>query len=149
MEDAELKLGKFTFKGWYVAAALPILSGISGAVYFAYDNLQRFNAMEANLAASIEAADLYGKTTGQLKSRLQTLEQAVEDNDVRGLNTKLASISTQMQTILEQQRVLLDLRSQVEKSSGITDGIDEQLKVLKQEIEDIWKAYDSLVDNPL
>ena len=70
-------------------------------------------------------------------------------NDVRGLNSRLAEISTQMQTILEQQRTLLDLRSQVERSTTITDGIGDKLDIIQTEIDDIWEAYDSLVDNPL
>jgi hypothetical protein len=71
------------------------------------------------------------------------------DNDVRGLNTKLAELTTNMQQILEQQRVLLDLRSQVDRATTITDGLGDTLDVLDKEIEDIWKAYDFLVANPL
>ena len=71
------------------------------------------------------------------------------DNDVRGLNTKLAQLTTNMQQILEQQKVLLDLRSQVDKATTITNGIGEKLDVIQTEIDDIWKAYDSLVENPL
>ena len=84
-----------------------------------------------------------------LSSRIQAIEQAVADNDVRGLNTRLSTISTQMQTILEQQKELLDLRSQVERSTGITDSLGDKLDEYQTEIDDIWKAYDSLVDNPL
>jgi len=84
-----------------------------------------------------------------LSSRIQAIEQAVADNDVRGLNTRLSTISTQMQTILEQQKELLDLRSQVERSTGITDSLGDKLDEYQTEIEDIWKAYDSLVDKPL
>lgn len=54
-----------------------------------------------------------------------------------------------MQQILEQQKVLLDLRSQVDKATTITSGIGEKLDVIQTEIDDIWKAYDSLVENPL
>jgi hypothetical protein len=54
-----------------------------------------------------------------------------------------------MQTILEQQKELLDLRSQVERSTGITDSLGDKLDEYQTEIEDIWKAYDSLVDKPL
>ena len=84
-----------------------------------------------------------------ITSRIQTVEQAVVDNDVRGLNTKLAQLTTNMQQILEQQKVLLDLRSQVDKATTITSGIGEKLDVIQTEIDDIWKAYDSLVENPL
>ena len=82
-------------------------------------------------------------------SRIQTVEQAVVDNDVRGLNTRLAQLSTNMQQILEQQKVLLDLRSQVDKATTITDTIGDKLDVIQTEIDDIWKAYDSMVENPL
>ena len=82
-------------------------------------------------------------------SRIQTVEQAIIDNDVRGLNSKLAQLATNMQQILEQQKVLLDLRSQVDKATTITDGIGDKLDVLQTEVDDIWKAYDEMSSNPL
>jgi hypothetical protein len=54
-----------------------------------------------------------------------------------------------MQQILEQQKLLLDLRSQVDKATTVTDSLGDTLDTLETEIDDIWKAYDSLVDNPL
>ena len=54
-----------------------------------------------------------------------------------------------MQQILEQQKVLLDLRSQVDKATTITDGIGDKLDVIQTEIDDIWKAYDEMASNPL
>jgi len=68
---------------------------------------------------------------------------------VRGLNTKLAQLSTNMTQILEQQKLLLDLRSQVDKATTITDGLGDTLDTLQTEVDDIWKAYDELVNNPL
>ena len=149
MENAELKVGGFTFKGWYVAAALPLLGSLSGGIYYSYDTLQRFYAVEDGIAVVVEESQSFNAKAGALGSRIQTLEQAVSDNDVRGLNAKLAEISTQMQTILQQQKTLLDLRSQVEKSTTITDSIGDKIDEYQTEIDDIWKAYDSLVDNPL
>jgi len=149
MEDTELKIGGFTFKGWYIAAALPILSALSGGIYFGYDTVQRFYAVEAGIEEVVEKSTSFDSTSVALSSRIQALEQAVQDNDVRGLNARLSQIGTQMQTILEQQRVLLDLRSQIERSTTITEGLGDTLDTLQTEIDDIWKAYDSLVDNPL
>jgi len=149
MEDTELKIGGFTFKGWYIAAALPILSALSGGIYFGYDTIQRFYAVEAGIEEVVEKSASFDSTSVALSSRIQALEQAVQDNDVRGLNARLSQIGTQMQTILEQQRVLLDLRSQIERSTTITEGLGDTLDTLQTEIDDIWKAYDSLVDNPL
>lgn len=79
-----------------------------------------------------------------LESRVQTLEQAIQDNDVRGLASRLSGISTQMTTILEQQRQLLELRTQVERSTTITDGLGDRLDRYNQEIEDLWRAMDEL-----
>lgn len=149
MEDTELKIGGFTFKGWYIAAALPILTALSSGIYFGYDTVQRFYAVESGIEEVVEKSASFDSTSVALSSRIQALEQAVQDNDVRGLNARLSQIGTQMQTILEQQRTLLDLRSQIERSTTITDGIGDKLDTLQIEIDDIWEAYDSLVENPL
>ena len=149
MEDTELKVGGFTFRGWYIAAALPILSAISGGIYYGYDTLNRFYAVETGIDLVTTEADMFNVRATDFNSRIQALEQAVADNDVRGLNTRLSTISTQMQTILEQQKDLLDLRSQVERSTGITDTLGDKLDEYQVEIDDIWKAYDSLANNPL
>ena len=107
-----------------------------------------------NLSGEIVALDSLLLTKSQeleakLVSRIQTLEQAIADNDVRGLNQKLAQLSTNMSQILEQQKILLDLRSQVDKATTITDGLGDTLDTLQTEVDDIWKAYDELADNPL
>ena len=149
MEDTELKVGGFSFKGWYIAVLLPILSALSGGIYYGYDTLNRFYAVETGIDLVTTEADMFNVRATDFNSRIQALEQAVADNDVRGLNTRLSTISTQMQTILEQQKELLDLRSKVEKSSTITDQIGDKLDVYQTEIDDIWKAYDSLANNPL
>ena len=82
-------------------------------------------------------------------SRIQALEQTIGDNDVANLSSQLSAISTSMATILEQQRTLLDLRSKVEKSSIVTDGLGNKLATYEMEIEDLWKAFDELVKNPI
>lgn len=167
----EFSIGGFNVKGWMVAVGVPVFSSISGGIYFGYDTLNRFFDAEAGVEEALAGVeDLDGRvaamdkrvtsvdttaqrtlaeTEAQLIVRIQTLEQAIADNDVRGLNQKLAQLSTNMQQILEQQRVLLDLRSQVDKATTITSGLGDTLDTLKTEIDDIWKAYDELVDNPL
>ena len=145
----EFSIGGFNVKGWMVAVGVPILSTISGGIYFGYDVLNRFYGAEAGVEESLEGVASLEDKTAQLSSRIQTLEQAIADNDVRGLNTKLAQLGTNMTQILEQQKVLLDLRSQVDKATTITDGLGDTLDVLQTEIDDIWRAYDELVDNPL
>lgn len=211
----EFSIGGFNIKGWMVAVALPVLSAVSGGVYWGYDTLNRFYGVEGGVDEALGKSSANAKQILELQksltklsndtarertanktfaanqlttssqairkelqetesklnddivvkiqqltqqitdlqstvtSRIQTVEQAVVDNDVRGLNTKLAQLTTNMQQILEQQKVLLDLRSQVDKATTITNGIGDKLDVIQTEIDDIWKAYDSLVENPL
>jgi hypothetical protein len=140
-EEAEtngLRIAGFDVKGWWLAAALPVLSGLSGAIYVGYDTVNRFWAVEESVDGVLG-----------VESRVQTLEQAIQDNDVRGLAPKLSAISTQMASILEQQKELMDLRSKVEKAEGITGGIDAKLDKYSAEIEDLWKAMDDLIRNPM
>jgi hypothetical protein len=147
--DVGFSIGGYNIKGWMVAVALPVLSSLAGGVWWTYDTMQRFYAVEAGITSTAQNSEAFNVKAAELTSRIQTLEQAILDNDVRGLNTKLAELTTNMQQILEQQRVLLDLRSQVDRATTITDGLGDTLDVLDKEIEDIWKAYDFLVANPL
>lgn len=133
-----LRIAGFDVKGWWLAAALPALSGISGAIYVGYDTVNRFWAVEESVDGVLG-----------VESRVQTLEQAIQDNDVRGLAPKLSAISTQMVTILEQQKDLLELRSMVEKSDAVTSGISGKLEKYDAEVEDLWKAIDDMARNPM
>jgi small-conductance mechanosensitive channel len=147
--DFEFSLGGYNIKGWMLAVAVPVLSSVAGGVWWSYDTLQRFYAVEEGIDTVVSLAGTFETTSVALASRIQTLEQAIQDNDVRGLNQKLATLTTNMQQILEQQRTLLDMRSQVDKATTITDGLGDKLDVITQEIDDIWEAYDYLKDNPL
>lgn len=137
-ETNGLRIAGFDVKGWWLAAALPVLSGISGTIYYSYDVVNRFWGVEESVAEVLDVV-----------SRVQTLEQAIQDNDVRGLAPKLSAISTQMTTILEQQKELMALRSMVEKSDSVTSGLQGKLEKYDAEIEDLWKAMDDLVRNPM
>ena len=147
--DFEFSIGGYNIKGWMLAVGIPVLSSVAGGVWWSYDTLQRFYAVESGIETVVSLAGTFETTSVALSSRIQTLEQAIQDNDVRGLNQKLASLQTNMQTILEQQQTLLNMRSQVDKATTITDGLGNKLDVINQEIDDIWEAYDYLKDNPL
>jgi hypothetical protein len=132
-DEAELKVGGFTFKGVYLAAALPLLGSLSGGIYYGYDVVNRFWGVEEAVNEVLDAT-----------SRIRALEQTIGDNNVSGLNTQLSQISTQMVNILEQQKTLLDLRSKVERAELITNGIDGKLEKLQDDIDSTWDAIDEL-----
>ena len=77
-----------------------------------------------------ELVNRMSEIEASLTSRIQTLEQAIIDNDVRGLNQKLATLSTNMSQISRTAEGLLDLRSQVDKATTITDGLGDTLDTL-------------------
>lgn len=128
-----LKIGGFNISGWMVAVAIPVLSAVGGSAWYLFDLQSRFLGVEDNISVVLD-----------VESRVQTLEQAITDNDVRGLASRLSQLSTQMNTILEQQRELLDLRQRVERASTITDNLNDDLNRYNTEIEDLWRAVDEL-----
>lgn len=136
-DDTELKIGGYTFRFVHLAFALPILSGVAGGAYWGYDVLNRFLDVESGFE------EVLGAT-----SRIQALEQTVGDNDVANLASQLAKIGTNMETILEQQKTLLDLRSKVERAELITNGIGDKLERLQADIDSTWDAIDQL-EKPL
>ena len=150
---------------WWSYDTLQRFYGVEAGIAEVVDKSASFDAKAGQLDKRVTSVEtdaqrnltqvensLNGKVSAleaKLIVRIQTLEQAIADNDVRGLNQKLAQLSTNMTQILEQQKLLLDLRSQVDKATTITDGLGDTLKTLNTEIDDIWKAYDELADNPL
>ena len=133
VDETSLRLGGYTFRPVHFFVIGPILSGIVGGVYWGYDAYNRFLDVEANIGVVTEA-----------EGRIQSLEQTVGDNDVANLQAQLSSISANMATILEQQRTLLDLRSKVERAELLTNGIDEKLRRIQDDIDSTWDAIDEL-----
>lgn len=132
-DETEIKVGGFTVKGWYIAAALPLLGSLSGGIYYGYDVVNRFWGVEEAVIEVLDAT-----------ARIQALEQTIGDNDVANLSSQLSAISANMGTILEQQRTLLDLRSKVERAELLTNGIDDKLRRIQDDIDSTWDAIDEL-----
>ena len=149
MSELDIKAGGVSFKAMYLTIAVPVLSAISGAIYFGYDAVKRFEIVEADNGQYAVGIGELGSQDTLILSRVQSLEQAMQDNDVRGLAPRLTEISTNMTTIMEQQTDLLDLRSKVEKAETITDNIGDKLDTYNTEITDLWRAFDEAVKNPL
>ena len=89
-------IGGFNISGWMLAVGIPVLSAVGGGAWYLFDLQSRFFGVEENIAVVLD-----------VESRVQTLEQAIEDNDVRGLASRLSTLSTQMDTILQNQQQLL------------------------------------------
>ncbi len=132
-EGVSFSIGGYPISGWMVAVALPVLSAVGGGAWYIFDLQSRFLGVEESVSDILD-----------VEARVQSLEQAAADGDLRGLASRLSGLSTQMNTILEQQRELLDLRQRVDRAGVITDNLSQDLNRYNVEIEDLWRAVDAL-----
>jgi len=151
IEDSELKIGGQTFKGAWIAVVLAIGSTIGGGVWTASSLYSRLEAVEA-----VQVPDV-----SPLHESIQLIEQQLKDNDISQLSAKLATLGTNLTTISSQQEKLLEIttsvnnlekeieamKSTVKQAELISDSIgdvDERMKVIMKEIDDIWLGLDAV-----
>ena len=151
IEDSELKIGGQTFKGAWIAVVLAIGSTIGGGVWTASSLYSRLEAVEA-----ISVPDIT-----PLNESIQLIEQQLKDNDISQLSAKLATLGANLTTISSQQEKLLEIttsvnnlekeieamKSTVKQAELISDSIgdvDERMKVIMKEIDDIWLGLDAV-----
>lgn len=158
MNDFEIKLGGFTFKGVYLAIFIPLLSSISAGIWYVSDFYNRIEIIESvandnsNFSGNIE----------NLQGRVSLIEQSIQDNDIASLQGKLAELGTNLTLIMEAQKELLDLKDKfkdievsakenallVESYQSRIKELERKINIYQKEINDIWKAMDAL-SNPL
>mgnify|MGYP003118293742 FL=1 len=173
LDDLELNIGGQSFKGVYVAVVLSFASTLAGGIWTASEFFSRLEAQEAAVeAAGVTATTLQARFKDLRESQLEALQgyevtisnmkQSLDDNDVQGLQGKLAELGTNLEAIMEAQKGLLDLRDRVaavEKTNAESvlkvenkveslSKTDERLKRIQKEIDDLWDGLDSVV-NPL
>ena len=132
LEETELKIGGVNLKGVWIAIVLSIATTLAGGIWAVAEFYGRIESVEAAVAGNGETAE------------------------------KLTVLGTNLETIMENQKELLDMRdriAEVEKTSvendllvqqfkEKVDGIDGRFKKINREIEDLWKGLDAL-SNPL
>jgi small-conductance mechanosensitive channel len=151
IEDSELKIGGQTFKGAWIMVVLAIGSTIGGGVWTASSLYGRLEAVEA-----VSVPDV-----APLHESIQLIEQQLKDNDISHLSAKLATLGTNLTTISSQQEKLLEIttsvnklekdieamRATVKQAELISDNIgdvDDRMKVIMKEIDDIWLGLDAV-----
>jgi len=132
LEETELKIGGVNLKGVWIAIVLSIGTTLAGGIW--------------------AVAEFYG--------RIESVEAAVAGNGDTA--EKLTVLGTNLETIMENQKQLLDLRDRIAEVEKTTvendllvqqfkekvDGIGGRFKKINREIDDIWKGLDAL-SNPL
>jgi len=132
LEETELTIGGTKLRGVWIAIVLSIGTTLAGGIW--------------------AVAEFYG--------RIESVETAVAGNGDTA--QKLTVLGTNLETIMENQKQLLDLRDRIAEVEKTTvendllvkqfkekvDGISGRFKKINREIDDIWKGLDAL-SNPL
>ena len=128
LEETELKVGGVKLKGIWIALVLSIATTMAGGIW--------------------AVAEFYG--------RIEAVEEMVDT--VVDSKEKLTKVGANLETIMENQKELLDMRDRIaeaEKTVADSKLIVEQavskiegLDKISTEIDDLWKGIDA-VANPL
>jgi|TARA_B110000967_G_scaffold206313_1_gene252737 peptidoglycan hydrolase CwlO-like protein len=155
LEDTELKIGGTSFKGVYIAILLSLATTLGGGVWTASSLYSRLQDVEALSIPDIKP----------LQEEVALVKQQLVDNDVSQLKAKLAELGVNLVTIMDQQDKLLEIQTKVtdlekdietmrttvataELMTKDLEGLDDKLKTITREIEDLWQGMDYL-SNPL
>ena len=132
LEDTELTIGGTKLRGVWIAIVLSIGTTLAGGIW--------------------AVAEFYG--------RIEAVESAVSGNGDTA--EKLTVLGTNLETIMENQKQLLDLRdriAEVENTTTANDilvkqfdekvkSIDSRFGKINREIDDLWRGLDA-ASNPL
>jgi DNA repair ATPase RecN len=173
MENLELDVGGTKFKGVWIAILFSFASTIGGGIWTASEFFNRLEAQEQAVNDSTQiAADILAQfdvlkkdlntQINQHKNTIDIVQQQLADNDVSGLQGKLATLGTNLEQIMKRQGELLTLQEKVStlqttvaergaKTEAQLDKLkqyDDDMKLIRREIDDLWNGMDAL-SNPL
>ena len=173
MENLELDVGGTKFKGVWIAILFSFASTIGGGIWTASEFFNRLEAQEQAVNDSTQiAADILAQfdvlkkdlntQINQHKNTIDVVQQQLADNDVSGLQGKLATLGTNLEQIMKRQGELLTLQEKVStlqttvaergaKTEAQLDKLkqyDDDMKRITREIDDLWNGMDAL-SNPL
>jgi len=155
LEDTELTIGGTSFKGVWIAIVLGIGSTIGGGVWTASSLYSRLESVEARVIPDVAS----------IEEKISLIETQLKDNNVAQLQGKLAELGTNLVTIKDNYDKMLEFKEEigelkqkvtkmetvVQKAELVTEEIKEfedDVKLVKKEIQDLWDGMDYL-SNPL
>jgi len=172
LNELELSVGDVKLRGVVIMIVLGFASTIATFIYQASTFMSDLDAQtEAVAAAQTEATalaqrfdDLRENNALRLQDmdkKLATMEQSMSAADVANLQGKLATLGGTLAQIMDKQSQLNELmnrQAETEKLASETQlrvegklkelqAIEAELSKYQREVEDIWRAVDSL--NPL
>lgn len=149
LSETELKIGNTSFKGVYIAILLSLATSLGGMVWGASALYARLESVESRSIPDIQP----------ITEEVQLIKQQLSDNDIKSLSAKLATLGTNIATIMETQQKLLELQSDVDKMrTSVTQAelitkeigdVDERIKMIDTDLNQLWEALDYMSSNPL
>lgn len=149
LSETELKIGNTSFKGVYIAILLSLATSLGGMVWGASALYARLESVESRSIPDIQP----------ITEEVQLIKQQLSDNDIKSLSAKLATLGTNIATIMETQQKLLELQSDVDKMrTSVTQAelitkeigdVDERIKMIDTDVTQLWEALDYMSSNPL
>lgn len=174
LEEMELDVGGTKIRGVWIAILLSFASTIGGGIWAASEFFSRLEALEETVQESLQISETTNVRFDDLKAQIDDdikatevelgkVMQELEDNDVAGLQGKLATLGTNLETIMARQQELIAIQErvvQVEKQITETatlvqkaevmmkdaDLIQTKLDQIQREIDDIWEGMDYLAN---
>lgn len=173
MENLELDVGGTKIKGVWIAILISFASTIGGGIWTASEFFNRLATQEQTVQDSIQVSaniqvqfdELKTTVNTQLnsyKNTIDVVQQQLADNDVSGLQGKLATLGANLEQIMKRQSELLDLRDKIAEIEKVSSEraikneaqlekltqYDDDMKRIKREVDDLWNGMDAL-SNPL
>jgi len=175
IEDIELDVGGTKFKGIWIAVILSFASTLGGGIWAASEFFSRLELLEDDVQTSIIQAqgieqrlqsynEDIDETIDDFETEISVIEKQVANAGIDELQGKLATLGTNLQTIMERQQELLAIQERIiaveqkvtemqvtvqkaETSSEKVNDFDQKVTKIEREIEDLWNGLDYL-SNP-
>ena len=155
LSETELSIGGVKFKGIYIVILVSLATTIGSFVWTASSLYSRLESVESRAIPQV----------APIEEKIGLIEQQLKDNDIASLSAKLATLGTNLKTIVGQQEKLLELSKdvstlekdietmkatvkQAELISESLGDVDDRIKIVNKEINDLWDGMDYL-SNPL
>ena len=155
LAETELSIGGVKFKGIYIVILVSLATTIGSFVWTASSLYSRLESVESRAIPQV----------APIEEKIGLIEQQLLDNDIASLSAKLATLGTNLETIVGQQEKLLELSKdvstlekdietmkatvkQAELISESLGDVDDRIKIVNKEINDLWDGMDYL-SNPL
>ena len=132
----EFSIGGFNVKGWMVAVALPVLSTVSGGVYFGYDTLNRFYGVEGGVGEALDKTNANAKQILELQKSLTKLSNDTARERTANKTFAANQLTTASQAIRKELQ---------EAESKLNDDIVVKMQQLNQQITDLQSAVTSRI----